>query len=263
MKLERITLENFRQYFDRQRLDFARDNQRRVTIIHGVNGAGKTSLFLAINWCLYGRNVENVKVIDNVGELISKEAINRASMREHVRTVVELTFLHNGERYLVRRALQGTKQQDGTVSPDPSEDFTMMRTRANGQADRISNPIGTMNAILPVNVREYFLFDGEKIDNFAKPEAAAQVKQAIYLVLKLEILERARRHLEAAAQDYRRDLKQTTGGELSNLLEREERTRAEREKAETAAKLLTLTKYCVRHKTRNFCSNSEILSNVT
>ena len=62
MKLERITLENFRQYHGRQRLEFARDEQRRVTVIHGVNGAGKTSLFLAINWCLYGKSVENIKV---------------------------------------------------------------------------------------------------------------------------------------------------------------------------------------------------------
>jgi len=60
----------------------------------------------------------------------------------------------------------------------------MMRTREDGQAMRVTNPIGTMNSILPVNVREYFLFDGEKIDNFAKPEAAKQVKDAIYLVLK-------------------------------------------------------------------------------
>ena len=65
MIFERITLANFRQYFDRQRLEFAKDRQRKVTIIHGVNGAGKTSLFLAINWCLYGG-----EYIDNVGELM-------------------------------------------------------------------------------------------------------------------------------------------------------------------------------------------------
>ncbi|RKX23628.1 MAG: hypothetical protein DRP47_12540, partial [Candidatus Zixiibacteriota bacterium] len=71
MKLAQLKLENFRQYHGRQRLDFARDNQKNVTVIHGINGAGKTSLFLAINWCLYGKSVDNVKVIDNVGELMS------------------------------------------------------------------------------------------------------------------------------------------------------------------------------------------------
>lgn len=65
MKFERIILENFRQYYGQEKLEFAKDKQRRVTVIHGVNGAGKTSLFLAINWCLYGEGV------DNVGELIT------------------------------------------------------------------------------------------------------------------------------------------------------------------------------------------------
>ncbi len=62
----------------------------------------KTSLFLAINWCLYGKNVDNVKVVDNVGDLMSKEAASRAQIGETVRTAVELSFLHNGERFLVR-----------------------------------------------------------------------------------------------------------------------------------------------------------------
>lgn len=232
MKLERITIENFRQYYGRQRLEFARDKQRRVTVIHGVNGAGKTSLFLAINWCLYGKSVDSVKVIDNVGELMSKEATNQAAPDERVRTVVELSFLHNGERYLVRRSLGGTKQQNGSIALDNLDDFMMMRTRGDGQAQRVDNPIGTMNAILPVNVREYFLFDGEKIDNFARPEAADQVRQAIYLVLKLEILERARKHLDTAAQEYRKELKRISGGELRNLIEQDEKARSEREKCE-------------------------------
>jgi DNA sulfur modification protein DndD len=248
MKLERIILENFRQYYSRQRLEFAKDLRRKVTVIHGVNGAGKTSLFLAINWCLYGKNVENVKVIENVGELISKEAINRAKVGERVRTIVELTFLHNGEHYLVRRSLQGFKQQDNTVVSDPNDDFTMMRIRGDGQAERIGNPIGTMNAILPVNVREYFLFDGEKIDNFAKPEAAAQVKQAIYLVLRLEILERARKHLEIAAQEYRKELRQSSGGELSRLYEHEGNLRTARNTEENRKAELELESESARRK---------------
>lgn len=233
MKLAQLTLENFRQYYGKQRIDFARDSQKRVTVIHGINGAGKTSLFLAINWCLYGKSVDNVKVVDNVGELMSKEAISLAQPGETVRMGVELAFLHNGERYLVKRSLAGVRQLDNTVRMEEgNNNFTMMRIKADGQAERVSNPLGTMNSILPVNVREYFLFDGEKIDNFAKPEASAQVKQAIYLVLKLEILERARRHLEAVAQDYRKELKQSSSGELRDLIVQEEKALEDKKKAE-------------------------------
>jgi len=225
MKLERITLENFRQYHDRQRLTFSKDPQRNVTVIHGVNGAGKTSLFLAINWCLYGEGVSNV------GELMSKEAISRAQDGETVCTSVELTFTHNGERYLVSRRLVGIKQSDGSVPVSSEDDFTMMRIRWDGQAERVHNPIGTINAILPSNVRTYFLFDGEKIDNFAKPEASDEVRYAIYNVLKLEVLTRARRHLADVAAEYRRELKRVSTGELRDLVEREEKARAEKEQA--------------------------------
>ena len=99
--------------------------------------------------------------------------------------MVEITFQHNGGRYIVRRSLQGIKQDNNSVSLYDSDEFIMMEIRPDGQAKRVDNPIGTMNAILPVNVWEYFLFDGEKIDNFAKPESVKQVKEAIYLVLKL------------------------------------------------------------------------------
>lgn len=233
MKLDRITLENFRQYYGRQRLSFAKDRHQNVTIIHGVNGAGKTSLFLAILWCLYGRKTaDGTTVIDNVGELVSKEACQQATTKEVVQTSVELAFLHNGDRYLVKRTLQATKQSDGSMMQEPTDEFTMMRTQADGQAIRVSNPVGTINAILPVNVREYFLFDGEKIDNFAKPEAAAQVQEAVRLVLKLEVLERARDDLKNAAQEYRRELKQVSSGELRNLLEADEKARAERARIE-------------------------------
>ena len=74
-------------------------------------------------------------------------------------------------------------------------------------------------------MREYFLFDGEKIDDFAKPESAPEVKAAIQLVLKLELLDRGRRHLNDAADRLRKKLKQTAGEDTEKLLEEEERCR--------------------------------------
>lgn len=232
MKLDRIILENFRQYFGKQRLEFAQDSQRNVTVIHGVNGAGKTSLFLAINWCLYGRSVDKTKIIDNVGELISKEAISRARPGEQVQTAVELHFLHEGWRYMARRELTAVRQVEMRVSNPPNEEFVLMHVRSDGQWETIHNPILTINSILPANVRTYFLFDGEKIDEFAKPESHKDVRDAIYLVLKLEILDRAKRHLASIADDYSRELRQISSEELATLLDRESKARADRDKLE-------------------------------
>lgn len=225
MKLDRITLENFRQYHGKQRLNFSRDSTRNVTVIHGVNGAGKTSLFLAINWCLYG------EVASNTGELMSKEAVSVAGEGETISTSVELAFIHDGERYLVSRRLVGEKRPDGSVPVANLDDFTMMRIRRDGQAEPVKNPIGRMNSILPSNVRTYFIFDGEKIDDFARPEENEQVRYAIYNVLKLEVLERAHNHLQAVANEYRKELKNISRGELHELVEQEEKHLDEKQKA--------------------------------
>ena len=248
MKLERIILENFRQYFGQQKLNFAKEREKNVTVIHGINGAGKTSLFLALNWCFYGRNVENIKVVDNVGELVSKEDIERAKPGDMVQTAVTIAFLHNGHRYMVKRTLVGSKLLTGKLALNEMDQFTMMRQGTDGRSEPIMNPLGTMNAILPVNAREYFFFDGEKIDNFAKPEAAAQVKEAIFLVLKLEMLERSQRHLENTAAGYRRELKKASGGELRDLLDQDEKLRDEREKAGKRKEELEKEKESARRK---------------
>lgn len=235
MKLDSITLTNFRQYYGRQALKFARDGKRNVTVLHGVNGAGKTSLFTALNWCLYGEELPDV----GLQELVSKEAISRAKVGEVIHTTVDLAFLHDGERYLIRRAARAIKGRGKTsVELDPHSDFTMKRTRPDGDAQSVSHPVSVINSILPANVRTYFLFDGEKIDNFAKPEASAEVRAAIYLVLKLELLERAWKHLDEAATTYRREIGRTAGGKLKELVESENTLRDDIKAFETRRKEL-------------------------
>ncbi|HMH11241.1 MAG TPA: AAA family ATPase, partial [Candidatus Nitrosopolaris rasttigaisensis] len=246
MIFERIALVNFRQYFDRQRLEFAKDRQRKVTVIHGVNGAGKTSLLRAINWCLYGS-----EYIDKVGELISKEAISRVEVSESVTMSVELSFLHDGDRYIVKRSLRGIKMIDANVQSDLPDEFTMVHMHEDGQSEQIKNPIGTINTILPSNIRSYFLFDGEQIDEFAKPESSKQVKHAIYHVFRLETLDNARKSLEAVATDYRRELKDISSGELGRIADEEQKARTELERSENEQQEAQEEKESVRRKMKD------------
>lgn len=216
MKLERLSLENFRQYYGRQRVEFSKDSKRHVTVVHGVNGAGKTSMFIALNWCLYGR-----EVAENIGDLISKEAMHQTEPGELVQASVELAFSHDEQKYILRRSLAAVRQVDGTIEPYQTEEVIMKRITASGEAKDEKAPNTVINAILPANVRTYFLFDGEKIENFARPEAASEVKDAIYLVLRLEILDRARKHLKDLEGRYRKELVLTSGDAKLNELEQQ------------------------------------------
>jgi len=219
MKIERVILTNFRQYFGEQRIQFSLDDQHNVTVFHGVNGAGKTSFFTALNWCLYGEGATNI------GQIISKEAVRQAAVHDQVISKVVVVFLHDGQRYIASRQLKGIKQDDGSVQEQRDIEFLLMRTRYDGQTSRVDNPIGTMNAIMPANVRTYFFFDGEKIEHFARPEAADEVRFAVYHVLNLEVLTRAKNHLAVAARELRSELKNLASGELKELLAQDEEAR--------------------------------------
>ncbi|GJM41424.1 MAG: ABC transporter ATP-binding protein [Ardenticatenaceae bacterium] len=214
MKLERLELNNFRQYFGQQRVKFSTDSSRHVTIIHGINGAGKTSMFMALNWCLYGK-----QFMGEISELMSKEALARIPSGSRAEMWVQLTFSHDGQRYILRRMMGANRRFDGEVVVHGHEEVTLRRIGADGQAIKENSPESTINAILPANVRTYFLFDGEKIDDFAKKEAAGEVKEAIRLVLRLEVLDRARTHLQSRQRVYRKELTNMTGNAELTALE--------------------------------------------
>ena len=53
MIIKSITIQNFRQYKNENKIEFSTDPDRNVTIILGVNTSGKTTIIQAFNWCLY------------------------------------------------------------------------------------------------------------------------------------------------------------------------------------------------------------------
>jgi len=54
MKLQRIKLSNFRQFYGTQTLEIAGHTDKNVTLVHAENGVGKTTLLNSILWCFYG-----------------------------------------------------------------------------------------------------------------------------------------------------------------------------------------------------------------
>ncbi len=216
MKLEYIRLINFRQYFGEQQADISTFNDLNVTVFHGLNGAGKTSLFAAINWCLYEAGT------DNIGQLVSKEAVALADEGATIPCVVTVIFIHKGNRYIAERVIEFKKV--GNKPQKSNAIFTLTRVKKSGDSETIPNPIGVMNSILPANVRPYFFFDGEKMDDLTKA-GNTEVEQAVRNIMRLPTLERAQTHLQETADEYRREIKKKGSHELEVLIAREEEIR--------------------------------------
>lgn len=94
MKPEKLTLSGWGPYKDRVEVDFTGLEGRGLFLITGATGAGKTTIFDAITYALYG---------DMSGGMREKNSVRSDFADEDTPTFVELVMRHSGEEYRIVR----------------------------------------------------------------------------------------------------------------------------------------------------------------
>lgn len=223
MILQLIKLVNFRQYYGEQKIEFSQSSSKNVTIIHGENGSGKTALLNAFNWCLYGEND-----LPNPHKIINDHAINITANGDRVEAKVQIEFKQDNIDYIITRSLQLEKGKDGHTYLEPRVSMQIIDQSGNcKEEDNVQNRI---DQLLPNDLRTYFFFDGERIDNLSKQEGSKDIKSAIKLMMGLEILERSILHTEAARKKFRSDLKKNGNIETNKIITEIENLESEKER---------------------------------
>ena len=233
MKLQRIEIENFSSYYGKNEpVQLTTDAERPLIIFIGKTGFGKTSLFDAINWALYGeeyeKDLESTKertILDYVNETALSEA---ARAKKRLSMSVTLFFEHGNnqslQEYYITQTLVVTPVQhdDRSISAEAVDRTTSHLREITPQGDHQEIPYTRtfLDEILPNNVKSYFLFDGDRIHNLAKPGNSQEVQEAIYRVVDLEIIRNASEHLSDAALEYGRQAAKSAEGELAEVEER-------------------------------------------
>jgi DNA sulfur modification protein DndD len=216
MLIESIKIENFRQFFHEVELKFSTDSAKNVTVIHGANGSGKTSLLNAFKWCFYGHTD-----FDTLNDKILNEAaIQEKSGHGLLEIRICVAFKHDGKSYNALR--HQTYKCIDSLQAEPIEKsiFNLDVTGEDGQTKRSKSPFVELKGILPEDLQPYFFFNGERIEHIAGVSQGGQVRDAIRKLMGLELVDRAIVHLSRAKKQYRSIVKEEVSEEQRELHDR-------------------------------------------
>lgn len=187
MKIKKIEFENFRNFKEHGCVECATDG--KVTIIYGVNGAGKTTFHQLFQWIVYGTVRFNKTASDKMYNL---ELDRSASIDDKFRVFGQIEFEHAGDEYAMRR--EWVYQKGLFETKRLSNSFTITKKESGKDWVRLSNPTEVVEQLLPSGLKDYFFFDGESMITDLKAkgkDSANSLKEALYLMLDLSIYDKA------------------------------------------------------------------------
>ena len=140
MRPVKLTISAFGPYADKQVIDFEELKGRNIFVISGKTGSGKTTIFDAISYALYG---------EASGESRETDSLRSHFADDDIETFVELEFDLRGERYVVNRVpKQKKKKARGEGYTEKSADATLtlpdgkVITKVKAVTDKLESTLG-------------------------------------------------------------------------------------------------------------------------
>ena len=217
MKISKITLSNFRQYYGTVSIDLETNNDKNIIIIGGKNGYGKTNFLLSIVWCLYGEKVMQIdegfkKEIqkDSNYQKFLKQSINWDSQKEgndsfsievYIKDIdLPENINKSNNEVIIKRDYQTEKIEEKLyiLNSDRKELFIENEDKINFINDYL----------IPLEAAKFVFFDAEKIASWAElstKEEGNVLNDALGKLLGLDIFENLKEDLQTFANNLRKE----------------------------------------------------------
>lgn len=197
MQLQRLILHNYSVFEGACEFSLeVHTPDKNVVIIGGKNGAGKTSILEAVRLCLYGAQGVNKKPGREYRSFLQSR-INRTALKfsQNAKAYVELQFVDQGKQrnasVTVRRTWSAGSDEDSLYLEIDGKELNIERDY---WADYLK-------LLIPPGVAQFFIFDGEKIQEIAEEEQSDKtIVDGIKSLLGLDVFE----HLQSDLENYSR-----------------------------------------------------------
>ncbi len=236
MRIETIRIRNYRQ-FRNLRLSFDKRGQHDLHVIIGRNGTGKTNLLNAINWCLYGDEPHLSRSSQQL-PLLNLSCIEHTESGSSCVVFVELSVTSDdGKQLVFKRRAEYTvhKDRDAAIpqlAKPESLEVRLLDDRGNTKLLSDEEAESCVERFVPKRLRDFFFFDGERLDNYFREATAQNIRYAVHGISQIDLLQRMENRLETVVKDLRKSAgKQNPRIDVARqLLEKTEGELAEAEK---------------------------------
>ena len=217
MILEKLIIENFRQFHGVQEITFSTLKRKNVTVIHAENGFGKTALLNALLWGFYGDKGLTEK-LENPESIINETSAHSDGDPRDIEAKVTLLFKDEDQKFTLTRSLTLAQQRNDWRKARVELEF-----QRDGETYQVDRPDWQIEILMPLGISRFLFFDGEGIEHLAMRKNAKDITDAIHQMLGLKLLQKTIDDLNHANVRGRlaKELRDHTDEETVKLIDRE------------------------------------------
>lgn len=188
MKLTRVTITNYGPYKGRNQFNLQTNEDQPIVLLGGMNGAGKTSFFTAVQLCLHGQSAFGSRTSRNEYETHLQDYLHESNGSQATEASITVEFEYGNfgstDYYTVTR-----KWRDRRKSV--VEDLTIKRNGSQLTDLEEDQWEDFLKELIPPGMSELFFFDGEKIQQLATAiEDGDDFQDSLFSLLGLDLVER-------------------------------------------------------------------------
>lgn len=189
MRIEKLILRNYRQ-FKEEEISFHKGHDNDLHILVGENGTGKTNVLNAINWCLYGDEPHLSKDSHQL-PILNLEAIQETNDGKQQEVIVEIYAETNTNTSVLFRRVASYRVYDGQEPAHQGMTLEAHTIDERGNTEILSGEEGKsyVDRFVPEKIREFFFFDGERLDQYFREATAQNIRHAVFKISQLDLLE--------------------------------------------------------------------------
>ena len=225
ISFKKLNIKNFIRFKDLS-INFSDDSSKPITLVYGINGAGKTTIMRAVRWALIGDTGD--KGFNSFSDLLNREAQDNGDYNYSA----DLYFDYGNDKYHISRS---ASLKEGITIPAKDKDFnTRTDLSMNGVQISANKVEETVELIFPKDLLNFYFFDGEDLRDYEEglDNEGDFIKDKVEKVTKIPDLIKLESFLALITKRLRQETKRGEDSKIDEINDEIERLEGKKEKEE-------------------------------